>query len=638
MVTRLNGFSNTGIDIDTTVQKLMKAAQIPVNKLNQKKQTLQWQRDDYRAMNAKIFDFRTTVANMRLQSTYQARKATSSDETAVTATATSAANPGINTIEISRLATAAQVTSGALGAGGLDTTALSVLGLAGTTSLSIGGEKGTATIELKTTDTIAGLVNAVNSKSSITGVKVNYDSNMDRLFFTSSTTGAASKINLRMKSTDETVVAGQNLLSTVLKVTSATAKKDAAQLIVGTKTFASTSTLIDSAVTTDQNFKIDVTPATGPVVSYNFTINNKTTVGKLIDNINNSDLGKTGVSAYLDSNGKLAIFNPDNTKTLSFADTTADTFDELANLGLTASPVLVAPNDTIDYSEASNAGLNSIIIFNGVTTGYATNTFSINGISFNAKKEALGVSKTITVSQDTDTMFNSIKAFVDKYNDLISSVKTKMDEKVYRDFPPLTDEQKKDMKDDDIKRWEEKAKSGLLHNDSLLSSGLLSLRSGLNGNVDGQPAGAFKALRDIGISPVLVAGKSVSGSFSEQGKLYIDDAALRKALDQNPNEVMNLFIAKDGDPTTDTTDGIAVRMYDRTTAWMDKLTNKAGSTGYIENSFLLGKTLLTLNKEIDKQTVKLDALQTRYYKQFTAMEKYINQMNSQSAQLAKFGQ
>ncbi|MEX2459821.1 MAG: flagellar filament capping protein FliD [Paenibacillaceae bacterium] len=633
MVTRLNGFSNTGIDIDTTVQKLMQAAQIPMNKLNQKKQTLQWQRDDYRSMNAKMFDFRSTLSSMKLQSTYLARKATSSDETAITATATVSANQGINTIEISKLATAAQVTSGALGAG-VDTTALSALGLAGTTSLSIGGDKGTATIELKTTDTIAGLVNAVNTKSNFTGVKVSYDSNMDRLFFTSSTTGTASNIKLRMKSTDESVVAGQNLLQDVLKIATATAKKDAGQSIVGTKVFASSSELIDSAATVDQTLQISVS---GTVTPYTFTLNNKTTIGKLIDNINNSDLGKTGVSAYLDSNGKLAIFNPDNTKTIGFADTTVDASDELTNLGLTAAPVLVAPDDAIDYSEASSTGLNSIVIFNGVTTGFATNTFSINGISFSAKKEAVGVSKTITVSQDTDSMYNSIKAFVDKYNDLISTVKTKMDEKAYRDFLPLTDEQKKDMKDDDIKRWEEKSKSGLLHNDPLLTSGLLNFRTGLNSTVDGQPVGAFKSLSEIGISTTLVAGKSISGSFLEQGKLYIDDAALRKALDEKPDEVMNLFIAKDGDTTSDSADGIAVRLYDRTTVLMNKLTKKAGATGSIDSSFLMGKTLLTLNKDIDKQTLKLDALQTRYYNQFTAMEKYINQMNMQSAQLANFG-
>jgi flagellar hook-associated protein 2 len=636
MVERLNGFSNSGIDIDTTVQKLMNAARIPYDRLGQKKQTFQWQRDDYRAMNAKFFDFRNTVFNMKLASTYGARKATSSDETTVSATATATANPGINTIKITTLAKAASVNSGALGAGS-DSVTLGALvpPLAGTTSFTIGGEKGSATIELKGTDTIAGFVNAVNGKSATTGVQVSYDANMDRLFFTSSTTGNTSKIKLQMKSVTETVTGDgltpDNLLSSVFKLPGSVVKQDAGQTIVGTTTFASSSALIDSAATIAQTLQINVS---GTVTPYEFTIDNKTTVGQLINNINSSSLGKTGVSAYLDGNGHLAFFNPVDTNTLSFTDATIDVSDEVASLGL--SDVPLATTNIIDYSEISLAGVNSVVEFNGVTTGFATNTFSINGVSFSAKKEG-GPAVTLTVSQDTDTMFNSIKAFVDKYNDLISNVNTKLNEDYYKDFRPLTDTQKKDMKETDITNWEAKSKSGLLRRDSLLTSGLQSLRSGLSASVTGLPNGDFKSLSDIGVGSSLLAGTSISGSFLEQGKLYIDDAKLRKALDEKPEEVMNLFLAKDTDPTSDGADGIATRLYDRATSIIDKINNKAGAVGSLDNSFTIGKSVLTLNTSMSALSLKLDALQTRYYNQFTAMEKYINQMNMQSAQLANFG-
>ena len=47
------------------------------------------------------------------------------------------------------------------------------------------------------------------------------------------------------------------------------------------------------------------------------------------------------------------------------------------------------------------------------------------------------------------------------------------------DYAPLTDAQKKDMKDDEIKLWEEKAEKGLLRNDSTLSSLLTNMRTSI---------------------------------------------------------------------------------------------------------------------------------------------------------------
>jgi flagellar hook-associated protein 2 len=627
MVTRLNGFSNTGIDIDATVKQLMTAARIPFDQLGQKKQTLTWQRDEYRAANANFLDLRNTLGNMKLQSSYLARKATSADESAVSAVATANANPGINTITIDKLASSASLTSDALGAAD-DTKKLSEIGigfaLGDTTTLTVGGDKGSTTIELSGANTIAELVNAVNGKSSITGVKLSYDSNMDRLFFTSSITGDSSKINLRMQGTNGL---GQNLLKDVLKLpvtgtTPSVTLNDIGQTVAGSKMLVSTD-YVDSALKTDQNLRISVAG-----VDYDFTINNKTTNSKLIDNINNSALGKTGVSAYLNSAGQLSFFNPDDSNTLSFTDTTADSSDILAGLGL---DVGVTTNADLDYSEVSSLGANSEIVYNGVTTGFASNTFSINGISFNAKKTTTQIN--ISVTQDTDTMFNSIKAFVDKYNTLITTTNDKLSEEKYRDFTPLTPDQRTAMKEDDIKAWELKAKSGQIRNDSMISSGLQNLRSGLSASVSGLASGSANSLSEIGIGTTLVSGKSISGSYLEPGKLYIDEAKLRKALDENPEDVMNLFLAKDGDTTSDSGDGIAVRMFDRVTSLMDKITKKAGATGSLDNNYTIGKSFIDLTTKMSNLTTKLDALETRYYSQFTAMEKYINQMNAQSAQL-----
>src|SRR5690606_9679635 len=94
----------------------------------------------------------------------------------------------------------------------------------------------------------------------------------------------------------------------------------------------------------------------------------------------------------------------------------------------------------------------------------------------------------------------------------------------YRDFAPLTQEQRDEMSEDEIKRWEERARSGMLRSDQLLGSVLSNLRSALSKAVEGLPGGDLKHLSQIGIT---------TGAWSEQGKLYIDEAKLKDAIAEN---------------------------------------------------------------------------------------------------------
>lgn len=642
MVQRISGFSGTGIDIDDTVSKLMKAARMPMDKLKQQKQILEWQRDDYRSMNAKVMEFRNLAFNMKLQASYQTKKSTSVDESIVSVSSTSAAPEGIYSIKINKLAKSASVTSGSVGQSN-DQAALSALGLTGDTTLTIGGEKGTSTIRVKSTDTIASLVGAVNSKTTQTGVSMSYDAAIDKFFFVSSSTGSSAKINLQMKSIGNNDT--QNLLNTVLKLPNSqpvpapvppipvsAPVANAGQTVTGSLAFTASgvSTLVDSTLTAAQTLRISDGTTTADI-----SVSSTTTVGKLIDAINSSDIGKSGVSAYLDSNNKIAFFNPDDSKTITFSDQTSDASNVLSKLGLDAGQPTVTQDE--DYSRYTITGSKAEIEFNGAAAQYDTNTFSINGMTFTAKKEqALAdAAVNVTTTRDVDAVYNSIKSFVDKYNELISAVNTEVSEKRYRDFQPLTDDERKELKEDQIKQWEEKAKSGMLRSDPLLSRGMTNFRAAFSNIVEGLPTGNVKSLSEIGISTSVVIGNSISGSYSDTGKIYIDDTKLKKAIAEKPDEVMALFNATDGLKDSDKGDGLATRLYDKADTLMAQITAKAGASTSVDSSYLLGKNTRQIDKRIDTLSFKLDALETRYYNQFTAMEKYITQMQAQSAQLGQ---
>ncbi|GAE95173.1 flagellar hook-associated protein FliD [Gracilibacillus boraciitolerans JCM 21714] len=104
---RISGFAS-GMDIDQMVKDLMKAESMPLQRMQQEKQTLEWKRDDYRSINTLLLDFRSTLTDMRMTTSYRARETSSTNENLVSATASSAASQSSFSLsEVSQLASSA---------------------------------------------------------------------------------------------------------------------------------------------------------------------------------------------------------------------------------------------------------------------------------------------------------------------------------------------------------------------------------------------------------------------------------------------------------------------------------------------------------------------------------------------------
>lgn len=192
--------------------------------------------------------------------------------------------------------------------------------------------------------------------------------------------------------------------------------------------------------------------------------------------------------------------------------------------------------------------------------------------------------------------------------------------KKYRDFQPLSSEEKADLKEKEIELWEEKAKSGTLRNDSVISSALSQLRTALNSAVGGV-TGADR-LSEIGIK--------TSSNYMDNGKLVIDEAKLRKAISDDPNQVYELFAA---DGATDSEKGLARRLVATLDDTRKKVIEKAGTDTAVGTSFSLGRTLKSYDDQITRFEARLEMVESRYYKQFSAMESAILRANSQSSYL-----
>jgi flagellar hook-associated protein 2 len=496
MVQRITGLAS-GMDIDSIVQKMMLARRMPVNKMVQQKQILQWQTDAYREMNLKITDFRNNkLSNYRMEGQYLAKTATVTGDS-VTAKATANATPGTINISVTHVATAANTVSGDI------------------RSAAAGAPALDPTKDLSTQSTA--LANPASA-------------------------------------TDTLTINGKNIM-------------------------------------------FDSTRA----------VNGSDSLNTIIDAINKSD---AGVTAFYDSaSGKLGI-TAKNTGLVN--GTTADT-DTISFSGNLATALKLNTADGAVNTVASNADYT----LNGVNiTSSKSNTVNQFGVNITLSKAG---ASTITVKTDADSIVNQVKSFVTDYNDMIKTLNDKINEPTYRDFTPLTDDQRKDMKDVDITNWETKAKSGLLKGDSgiqkLLSDMRLDVMTPVNIN------GKDTTLASIGIT---------GGAWSEKGKLYIDETKLRKAIEDNPDVVSKLLAGKGSDHAHT---GVAARMYDSTQKELDKITAKAGSA-YSSLNSVIGKRLTQLNTEINKQNTKMASIEAMFYNQFTVMEKAISKYNSQSAQLA----
>ncbi|MFZ5644551.1 MAG: flagellar filament capping protein FliD [Bacillota bacterium] len=496
----------SGMDIDQIVKDLMKAQRMRVDSIKQKRQQVEWKRDDYRTLNSSLMTLRNTTFNMKLEGTYKTMKATSGNENVVKVSATSTASTGIYTIKVDSLAEGAYVTSTAAMGSAADKSTLQTqfgLGSAEDIKLSINGVELTINTG---TDSIYTLTQKINelkkADGTSVGINANYDANLDRIFLNTTATGSAAEINLSQVTPDPAT--GTNMLGLL---------------------------------------KID---------SYTYPVNGK--------------------NAKFDLNG------------------------------------------TIGLEQSSNE-------------------FTISGVKYTLTGTS-AASVTVQITRDTDAVYNSIKSFIEQYNTTIDLINKELTEERYSDFLPLTDDQREELSDDQEKKWEEKAQSGILRNDSLMSGIISKIRSSMSGIVSG-------------ISSVTVDGKTVTHNslsaigiitkdYTDGGKLYLknDGADLKKAIESDQEGIIKLFTQ---DSSVSGEVGIARRLYNELDRGVDLIIDKASvsSTYSIYDDSTLGKQLRDYDKQISAWETRLVEIEDRYWRQFTAMEKAISQMNAQSAWLSQ---
>jgi flagellar hook-associated protein 2 len=384
----------------------------------------------------------------------------------------------------------------------------------------------------------------------------------------------------------------------------------------------------DPVIDTATSFSITVNsdPA-NPTVSQTASIQVAAgdTIDTIVSNINKATDGagkSLGIQAYYDSTLNQFILKTKATGAATSITLSADPSDANSKLVLDKLGIVLNTDTNADSipDQAVQTGQDAAFTFDGKAVTSASNNVTVMGISLTLKNTTTTPSS-ITVSQDIDAQIENIKDFVNKYNDILDRLNKAYSEPVYRDYQPLLDEERESMSEKQIELWEGKAKSGLLRSDSITSDLINQMRSAMSSIVSN--GSNYTMLSSIGIG---------SKSYSDKGKLYVDEDKLRAAIKADPDAVRNIF-SQQGD-TVSGTSGLVHRLSDVISAGMKKLTAKAGSTGnsYYDQS-VIGKMLSNIQNNIDRQEDRLVNKENQYYKQFAAMEAAMSKYNSQSSWL-----
>lgn len=393
-----------------------------------------------------------------------------------------------------------------------------------------------------------------------------------------------------------------------------TARKTTAQVTTAT-------TLKDLGVEDSATFTINGTK---------FTFTSDYTVAKMMSEINASkNAGATMTFSTLTNSFALSSSGYGTAASIEFsADNGSAGAELLSTLGLTSGTL--------------TQGRNLQLEVNGETIETSSNSFTADGTTMTFTSAAQGAEFSYEVKKDNSSAIDAIKSFVEDYNKIIEEVYGQLDQKPNSDYYALTDDDIEDMdlSEKQQEKWEEKAKEGLLYNDSTVSTVMQKMRSVLYSTVktaDGQTFSLFSM------------GITTSDDWGDHGKLVLDETKLEAAFEQYADQIADLFAGTTVDENGNTVktgimhklDGVLTGAVKTTGARKDKgtLVQLAGTkTGTSATDNSIYDQLKSISTLISSLETRYEKQQDRYWKQFSNLETMMGSLNSQTSYIQQLMQ
>lgn len=376
-------------------------------------------------------------------------------------------------------------------------------------------------------------------------------------------------------------------------------------------------------------------------ITYEQIVDNKQTLNDLASAF--KKLGINITASYDSTNDTFSLYNKDSGKdnkiTLAAKDSNAQALLNNLNLNavtnnngtstMTPKTFAVATFNS-DGEPTANAvtveGTNAKVVIDGRTYNSSSNKISASNVTYTL----LSTGKAnATVSQDTDKIIENVKQFVEDYNKIMDMLNEKYYEEKYSDYDVLTQSQEKSMTKEQIDKWNEKAKSGILNHSNTVGKIISNMREALYTPVTSVDSN-YNTMMSLGIS-----------STTDRGHISLNEDKLKKALAADPDAVYQVFASSgektktNADGTTSTyTDynaqGVMQRISDKLYDGLKEINSYAGNSSEVDDSSALGNLIRELKTKMSNFKVMMTSYENLLYKKYDAMETAIQRLSYQS--------
>lgn len=255
----------------------------------------------------------------------------------------------------------------------------------------------------------------------------------------------------------------------------------------------------------------------------------------------------------------------------------------------------------------------------------SSNVFNINGLTIKATgTTAAGESLTISTDTDTQGLYDKIKDFLTEYNSIINELTSLYNADSAKGYEPLTDDEKSEMSDSEVEKWETKIKDAILRNDSTVGGVMNSMTTAMMSSYTVN--GKSYSLASFGIHTL----GYLNAAKNEQYAYHIDGDEDDSNTSGNKDKLLDM-ITNNPEDIEEFMKQLASGLY---TALDNKMKSTNLSSAYtIYNDKQMTKDYSSYTTQIKAWETKIEDLENRYYKQFSNMEKQLAKMQSSTSSL-----
>lgn len=647
MTIRITGM-NSGLDTEAIITELASARSVKVQNIEKDKTKLSWKIDAWKELNTKIYDFYSDVlSDMRFDYAYTKKKTTVSDSSVVTIQTAGDAMNGVQTLKVNKLAQTGYLTGGKINASSGEKLLANLEGLewlkdekkSVTFKVTVGDEE--KEIKLTGYDTI----NSVVEKFKEIGLDAKFDTSNGRFFIASKETGKAANFTMGpAKQASLGLPAGLQKVYDALPVPTAwddLDKTEQDKLIADGLTKEAYTANRDK-IMADNDAIPGIIAANNAIIANDKELSKKLGLSEVPpawgDLTDTTGLDKDEYEAkrneIIEANNKL-IETEENIG-LSNIQSERDFANMMKGLGMLTADMAEKYEDYVgevtdtDKLATKVEGDDAEIELNGAKFTSSKNVFEINGLTMTVHKTTTDP-VTLTTEQDTDGIYDTIKNFFVKYNELINEMDKLYNAESASKYEPLTKEEKEALSDTEVEEWEKKIKESLLRRDGTLSSVSSAMKEVLLStfipDTNGRNEGKDKYLSYFGIETL----GYFKAKDNEKSAYHIDGNADDSSVKNNADKLKKA-IANEPDTVIEFFKKLSNNLYDKLTEKMERSDYSSPFTVY--NDKQMDIELKSYDSKIKTEQDKLNDYIDRWYEKFSQMEVALSKLNSKESSLS----